>query len=63
MKKGRRTARASTGKTLKDTTIRLRVSAEDKEVIMKAAKRDGLELSAWLRRLALKEAGALPEAK
>ena len=43
--------------------VRMRVSAEDKQAFEDAAKRDGLELSAWLRQLALRAAGVLPEPK
>jgi uncharacterized protein (DUF1778 family) len=50
-------------KPKKDDVIRMRVSAEQKEAIVAAAERDGLELSQWLRRLALREAGALPGQK
>lgn len=50
-------------KSLKDEMVRFRVSAEQKQAFEEAAKRDGLEVSAWLRRLALREAGELPEAK
>jgi uncharacterized protein (DUF1778 family) len=47
-------------KVLKDVTIRMRVTAEHKRVLNEAAEREGLELSAWLRRAALRAAGALP---
>ncbi len=50
-------------KSLKDDVVRFRVSAEQKQAFEEAAKRDGLDVSAWIRRVALKEAGALPEAK
>jgi uncharacterized protein (DUF1778 family) len=50
-------------KPLKDDMVRMRVSAEQKRALAEAAERDGLELSAWLRQLALRAAGALPEAK
>ncbi|HZZ16111.1 MAG TPA: hypothetical protein VFE08_09145 [Candidatus Sulfotelmatobacter sp.] len=51
------------GKLLKDDVVRFRVSAEQKQAFEAAAKREGLEVSGWLRRLALREAGELPEAK
>lgn len=54
---------ASASKPLKDDVVRMRISAEQKQALAAAAERDGLELSAWLRRLALREAGMLPEAK
>jgi len=41
----------------------MRVSAEQKQALTKAAEREGLELSAWLRQVGLRVAGALPEAK
>ncbi len=51
------------GKPLKDEVVRFRVSTNQKAAFEAAAQRDGLEVSAWLRRLALREAGELPEAK
>jgi len=48
------------GKPVKDDVIRLRVTSEQKAAIVAAAERDGLELSAWLRQLALRAAGVLP---
>jgi uncharacterized protein (DUF1778 family) len=53
----------ATAKPVKDETIRFRVSAEQKQALEDAAERDGLELSAWLRQLALRAAKVLPEAK
>ena len=47
--------------TLKDDVVRMRVTPEQKRVIVGAAGRAGLEVSAWLRQLALRAAGALPE--
>ena len=44
----------------KEESIRLRMSTADKQALMEAAARDGLTLSAWLRQLALRAAGALP---
>ena len=64
MPRTKRKARAwSAPKPLKDDVVRMRISAEQKHALTEAAERDGLELSAWLRRLALREAGVLPEAK
>lgn len=40
--------------------MRMRVSVEHKRALTDAAARDGLELSAWLRQLALRAAGVLP---
>lgn len=48
-------------KPKKGDVIRMRVTAEQKSAIMAAAERDGLELSAWLRQLALRAAGVLPQ--
>jgi len=41
----------------------MRIPAVQKQELLKAAEREGLELSAWLRQLALRAAGLLPEAK
>jgi len=48
-------------KVLKDDVVRMRVTAEQKQALEEAAGRAGLELSAWLRQLALRAAGALPK--
>jgi uncharacterized protein (DUF1778 family) len=40
----------------KNEVIQLRVSPEQKQTLMQAAKAAGLELSAWLRSLGLREA-------
>jgi len=61
--KDRRKARSSAVKPRKDDVVRMRVSGEQKQALMAAAEREGLELSAWLRQLALRAAGVLPEAK
>lgn len=53
----------SNQKSVKDAVVRFRASAEQKKALEEAAERDGLEVSAWLRRLALRAAGVLPEAK
>ena len=50
-------------KALKDDVVRMRVSVDQKRVIEEAAARDGLEVSSWLRRLALRAAGVLPDSK
>ena len=39
----------------------MRISAEQKAALQGAADRDGLELSQWLRQLALRAAGSLPK--
>lgn len=46
-------------KAPKDDVVRMRISKQHKQALEDAAARDGLELSAWLRRLALKAAGVL----
>lgn len=48
------------GKALKDDVVRMRIPAGQKKALVDAAARDGLELSAWLRQLALRAAGLLP---
>jgi uncharacterized protein (DUF1778 family) len=40
----------------KDELIQLRVTGEQKRTLMEAAQARGLELSAWLRSLGLREA-------
>jgi uncharacterized protein (DUF1778 family) len=45
----------------KDDVVRMRVTTNQKRALENAANRAGLELSAWLRQLALRAAGALPE--
>ncbi len=45
---------------VKDDVIRVRLTSEQKSAIVAAAERDGLELSAWVRQLALRAAGVLP---
>lgn len=48
-------------KPLKDDVVRVRMPTAQKQALVAAAARDGLELSAWLRQLALRAAGVLPE--
>jgi len=48
-------------KATKDDVVRMRVSAEQKTAFVAAAEREGLELSQWLRVLALRAAGLIPE--
>ena len=52
----------TTVKPTKDEVVRMRVSEAQKTAMVEAAERAGLELSQWLRQLALREAGALPAA-
>jgi uncharacterized protein (DUF1778 family) len=47
----------------KGDVVRMRVTAEQKRAIVAAAERDGLEVSQWLRQLALRTAGFLPSSK
>jgi uncharacterized protein (DUF1778 family) len=47
----------------KDEVVRMRVTAEQKRALVGAAEQDGLELSDWLRQLALRAAGAIPDRK
>jgi uncharacterized protein (DUF1778 family) len=64
MVKTRRKPRAApVPKPLKDDVVRMRISAQQKQALTEAAEREGLELSVWLRQLALRAAGVLPEAK
>jgi hypothetical protein len=48
---------------IKEEVVRMRVTGLQKRALMDAAQREGLELSAWLRQLALRAAGALPGQK
>ena len=59
----RKTRAAAVAKPLKDDVVRMRISAQQKQALTEAAEREGLELSVWLRQLALRAAGVLPEAK
>ncbi len=47
-------------KPRKDDVVRMRVTVEQKQALENAAAREGLDVSAWLRQLALRAAGALP---
>jgi uncharacterized protein (DUF1778 family) len=40
----------------KEEVIRIRVTAEQKRLLIEAAERDGLDVSAWLRLLGLRTA-------
>jgi len=52
--------RSVASKPTKDDVERMRVSGEQKAAMVAAAEREGLELSQWLRQLALRAAGVLP---
>lgn len=56
-----KTPKKRPAKVVKGDVVRMRVTAEQKRALETAANRAGLELSAWLRQLALRAAGALPE--
>jgi len=58
----KRLRHAATTKPTKDDVVRMRVTGEQKAAMMAAAAREGLELSQWLRQLALRAAGVLPSA-
>ena len=49
-------------KSVKDDVVRMRVTSDQKAALVEAAEREGLELSQWLRQLALRVAGLLPRA-
>lgn len=49
-------------KSLKDEVVRMRIPAAQKDALVAAAEREGLDLSTWLRRLALREVGILAKA-
>ena len=55
-RKGKAPART---KLLKNEIICMRLPAEEKAALVSAAERDGLNLSVWLRQVALRAAGAL----
>ena len=48
------TARRKPKSERKEEVLRIRVSKEQKNALASAAKKDGLDLSTWLRSLALK---------
>lgn len=48
-------------KQRKKDVVRFRVTDEQKQVLVQAAEKEGLDVSAWLRQLSLRAAGALPE--
>jgi len=47
----------------KEESLRIRISTAEKQALEQAALRDGLTLSAWLRRVTLQAAGYLPRSK
>jgi hypothetical protein len=58
--KQKKAAKQSAGKKRKDDVVRMRIPADQKQALIEAADREGLELSPWLRQLALRAAGVLP---
>jgi uncharacterized protein (DUF1778 family) len=40
----------------RDYRLQVRLSEEERKILEKAAKKDGIDLSSWLRKLALDEA-------
>ena len=44
----------------KDDVVRVRVTADQRDALFNAAARAGLEMSAWLRMVGLREAGWTP---
>jgi len=63
MAKTKRKSKGASAKPLKDDVVRMRISAPQKQALSEAAERDGLDLSVWLRQVALRAAGVIPEAK
>lgn len=51
--------RRKTDDERKEEMVRVRMTAEQKALFMEAAQKVGLDLSGWLRFIALKEAKAL----
>lgn len=60
MAKAKRKLGAVGSKPLKNAIVRMRIPVEHKQALVEAAARDGLDLSPWLRQLALRAAGILP---
>ena len=50
-------------KPRKDDIVQMRITAAQKQALSEAAAREGLDLSVWLRQLALRAAGVLPGAQ
>jgi uncharacterized protein (DUF1778 family) len=57
-----RARRKSSAKSPKTEVVRMRVTSQQKQAMQAAAARDGLELSQWLRQIALRAAGVLAPA-
>jgi hypothetical protein len=57
---GRKPKRAKgSGREVKTTYLRVRMTDEQKAALAKAARGAGLDVSTWLRQLGLREAGFL----
>jgi uncharacterized protein (DUF1778 family) len=56
-----KTPKRRPAKVRKGDVVRMRVTVEQKRAIEDAAQRAGLEVSQWLRQLALRAAGVLPD--
>lgn len=63
MAKAPKRLRHAASKPTKEDVVRMRVTVEQKAAMVAAAAREGLELSQWLRQLALRAAGLLPGAR
>jgi len=63
MKKGAAKPERPPVKQVKDAVVRFRIPVDQKVALNDAATRDGLDLSSWVRRLVLREAGLLPAAR
>lgn len=61
--KSKRPSKQPPEKPLKDEVVRMRIPAEQKQALIDAAAREGLELSTWLRQLALRAAGILSSSR
>jgi len=61
--RGKAKPKPKASRPLKDDVIRFRVTSEEKAGMETAATQAGLDLSSWLRQLALRAAGLLPVAE
>ncbi len=55
----KRKPKQATDRPLKDSVIQLRIPAGQKQALADVAASEGLELSAWLRQVALRAGGLL----
>jgi uncharacterized protein (DUF1778 family) len=63
MAKPQRKPKARPPRPVKDEMIRFRITSEEKAGLDAAAAKVGLDLSSWIRQLALRAAGLLPRAQ